>query len=501
MLLTLEDWLILIGWLLFLLILGFTRFRPRFRVFRTPIFLIVLSATVSRTTVLLQMERFTTVVNFLYAFAIAFLIARVIVFVSFDLVMDRRREIPTPALIKTLIFFGLLLISLFFLNENLPEDQRVPLTSLVASAAVITVVLGFALQDTLGNLFSGLALHLEHPIKVGHWIKVGDSTGQVIEMDWRSIKLRTLSYDYHILPNSLVASQRIINYNDPPRSHRREIRIRAPYSSSPDNVISAIMPILEDNANIEKLPPPYVIVRDFGDHWIEYEIRYWYRDFALLEKVDGDIRRQIWYSYQRDKITSPVPVRDVFLHEVKPEKIEREQRLKEMEKLMRSISIFEPLSDDEFRQVHEGMHFAPFASGETIIRQGEEGDSFFVIYYGEAEVTVRQHDGDSSVVKILGPGDYFGEMALLTGERRAATITALTECGCFVVEKPQLKKLLEHNPAIAEALSKMLSSRKAELDEQISALEAEWERRHEKEKGLDLSKKILIKIKSWFGLK
>jgi len=498
---TLEDGLLLLSWLLFLLIYAFTRIRPRLRIFRAPIFFLVLSSTLSRAVTVFDIERASAIITLLFIFSIAFLAARVIVFVFFDLIVDRRREIVTPALIKSIVFFGLLILSLFILNESLPEAERVPLTSLLASAAVISVVLGFALQDTLGNLFSGLALHLERPVMVGHWIKVGDSVGKVVETDWRSIKLRTLGHNYHILPNSLIASQRIINYSDPPTPHRRELIVRAPYSGSPDNVISAILPILQTHPNVERSPAPNVLVRDFGDHWIDYEARYWYRDYEQLEKIDGEIRRQVWYHFRRARVDSPIPVREVYLHEVRPETVDREERLVEMGKRFRSIHLFESLSDEELHQVVEGMQMAIYAAGEAMIRQADEGDSFFVIWTGEAEVSIRKDDGSPSVLKVLRAGDYFGEMALLTGERRTATITALSECKCYVLGKPVFKKVLEQNPAIAEDLSEKLSSRQAELDEQLSALEAEGREIKKKAGHQDRTRQILARIKRYFGLK
>jgi len=497
---SLEDALLLLSWLLFILIYAFTRIRPRLRVFRAPLFLLVFTATVSRLVTLFDIERVAAIVTPLFGFSVAFLIARLIVFISFDLIVDRRRQVTTPALIKSIIFFALLLVSLFVLNESLPESQRVPLTSLLASAAVVSVVLGFALQDTLGNLFSGLALHLERPIKVGHWIKVGESVGKVVETDWRAIKMRTLSHDYHILPNSMVASERIINYNDPPTPHRRELRIRAPYSASPDKVIAAALRVLRENTEVERNPEPTVLVRDFSDHWVDYEVRYWYTNYERLETIDGEVRRQVWYQFNRAGVASPLPVRDVYLHEVKPEGIDDAERREELARRMRSVPIFEALNDDELNRVIEGMSFELYAEGETIIRQGEEGDSFFVIHSGEAEVWVREDSGRSAMVKVLRAGDYFGEMALLTGEHRTATIVATSECACFVVGKSAFMRVLEANPAIAEVLSEKLSSRQAELSEQLSVLHAEVEELGRGKGQKALAKKILGKIRKYFGL-
>ena len=497
---TLEDALLLLSWFLFVMIYAFTRKRVRLRVFRAPIFLLVLASTVSRIFVVFNVHGADTVVTFLFGLSIAFLIARVVVFVTFDLIVDRKREFQTPALIKSLVFFGLLFLSLFVLNEGLPEEQRVPLTSLLASAAVISVVLGFALQDTLGNLFSGLALHLERPVQVGHWIKVNDSVGKVVETDWRSVKLRTLGHDYHVLPNSMVASGRIINYNDPPTPHRRELRIRAPYSASPDGIISSILPVLKDHPGIENRPQPTMLVRDFSDHWIEYEVRYWYRDYEQLEGIDGDIRRQVWYRFSRDRVASPLPVRDVYLHEVKSDEAELTERRDKIAARLRTLPIIEPLTEEELHKVAEGTQRVLFAGCESIIRQGDEGDSFFVIDSGHAEVWVRDAGGRAAMVKELHPGDYFGEMALLTGERRTATINATTECICYEVDRAAFEHVIKANPRIAEVLSERLSTRRAELTEQLSVMEAEEAAAKQGAGRHDLARTILGKIRSYFGL-
>jgi small-conductance mechanosensitive channel/CRP-like cAMP-binding protein len=484
-----------VGWILWIVLALAARFKPHYRMFRLPLFLLLFGATFLKFTESPDLERVRPLGLFILGFAVAYLIARLLVFISFNMVIDRRRGTQTPALMKTVAFFALLMLILLVLNEYLPEGMRFDPTSILASAAVISVVLGFALQDTLGNLFSGLALHLENPLKVGQWVRIDQTIGEVVEMDWRSVKLRTLSHDYHIIPNSAVASRLIVNYSDPPRPHRRSINIRAPWSASPDQVRAAVLPILENHRDVVDNPAPAVLVNDFQDHWITYEVRYWYTDYSRLELLDAEVRRQVWYHFRRDRIETPFPRREVFLHEVSEEPRGAKDRLQELRGWLRNLPLFEPLSEEEFDGVVTGMNYALFAAGENIIRQGEEGNSFYVIFRGEAEVRVRE-GGGSKVVKLLHRGDYFGEMALLTGERRTATITAITESACYILDSAIFSSVLKANPQIAERLSETLVRRQTELETSRSDLEKELQTAdtHRQKRSL------LSKIRNYFGL-
>ena len=229
-----DSWHLILGWLLFIVVLVLTRMAQRFKSARMPMFLLL--AGITLLWVAGRYSAFSTLLPFgffLFGIALAFFFSKILVYLVFDMLFDRRRGLKTPALMKAIVLFSIALVVLLIYNEFLPLQYRFDATSILASAAVVSVVLGFALQDTLGNLFSGLALHMESPLKVGQWVRIGDITGRVVEMDWRSVKLITLSGDYNIIPNSSSANSVVINYNDPPRPHRRELKIRAPWSASP----------------------------------------------------------------------------------------------------------------------------------------------------------------------------------------------------------------------------------------------------------------------------
>lgn len=492
-----ESYPLLIGWLLFLFVLMVSRIKVRYKVFRFPLFVLLFASTFIRVTEIWEVARLRGVGFFVFGFGLSWLIAQFLIYASFNLLLDKRRGQPAPALMKTLTFYVLVFMVLLLLNELLPDNMRFDPTSVVASAAVLSVVLGFALQETLGNLFSGLALHMQSPIKVGQWVRIGETTGKVVEMDWRAVKIRTLSFDYHIIPNARVATNPIINFNDPPGPHRRELLIRAPYSASPDIVRAAILPIVQNHPDVEKSPAPMVILRGFQEHWIDYEVRYWYADFSKLEPLDGEIRRQVWYHFRRERIEHPVPYREVHQYLVSQEQQEEEEtRIEELKKWLRHIPMFNALSPAEIDQIAIGMTPALYAAGESIIRQGSEGDSFYLLFKGEAEVRVSQDDGLSQVVKLLRRGDYFGEMALLTGQARTATITAISESACYILDKNLFQTVLRANPAIAESMSAILAERQAELQESISELEGRSRAVHVEEKKQDL----LARIRNYFGL-
>lgn len=491
-----DSWHLILGWLLFIAVIVLTRMAQRFKSARMPMFLLLAGITL-----LWIAGRYSTLSTllpvgfFLFGIALAFFFAKILVFLVFDMLFDRRRGLKTPALMKAIVLFSIALVVLLIYNEFLPTAYRFDATSILASAAVVSVVLGFALQDTLGNLFSGLALHMESPLKVGQWVRIGDITGRVVEMDWRSVKLITLSGDYNIIPNSSSANSVVINYNDPPRPHRRELEIRAPWSASPDSVRGAILPILQQHPDIANHPAPTILIKEFREHWIEYEIRYWYSDFGLVETLDGEIRRQVWYHFRRNRIDSPTPLHDVTLTNADTSPDNAEQQLAELRRYLRSIAIFQPLSDDELERIVDGMHLALYAAGESIITQGDEGDSFFVIARGEAEVRVKDEEGNSSTVKLLRRGDYFGEMALLTGERRTATITAISESACYILSSEIFSEVMKANPDIAETLSDILSRRREELRESLDTL-----KESQSSTTAEHRSNLLSRIRSYFGI-
>ena len=258
-------------------------------------------------------------------------------------------------------------------------------TPLLATSAVVGAVVGLALQDTLGNLFAGIALHTEAPFRVGDWIRIGEQEGRVEQVSWRAMRLRTWPGDTLTIPNNEASRGSILNYSLPAAPHSRSLTVGVNYNTPPNKVISVLSQ--PPGAGPRAAGGASVTARIVGyaDFTIQYEIRYFVKGYEDYRRVEGEILRLVWYHFRRRGIEIPFPIRDVFLHEA-PSGVD-EVRTDRLERALRGIDLFRPFSDEELRTAASRFRHVHYAAGEKIIEEGTPGDSFFVIDRGEVEVS------------------------------------------------------------------------------------------------------------------
>ncbi len=419
---------------------------------------------------------------------LAALLAVTLVFVDFLLVDKLDVEIPNilrDVAIIVIFFAGALII----LNEETTLDA----TGLFTTAGVVSIVIGLALQDTLGNVFSGLALQTERSFNVGDWVRFGEREGVVTDISWRATKLRTRSNDLVIIPNSVISKDVLVNFSTPSRVHGAIARVGAHYRHPPGDVIAALEEAAEQTPGVLKAPQPDVRTKEYGDSAVTYEVKYWLRDYADLEEIADGFMTRVWYAFDRRGIEMPFPTRNVNLHEITPEtrRADEEADDERIFEHVRRTPLFDALSDEEARALAARARVERFFVGETIVRQGRPGDSMYIVDSGRVEVVVSS-EGRSERVAELGPTAMFGEMALLTGADRTATVAALEPVHCFVIDKEALSGTLERNPSIAEEMSEILASRRAELERTHAAL-------HEAAQATEEDKyQILSRIRAFF---
>lgn len=389
------------------------------------------------------------------------------------------------------------LVAIFFAGALIVLSERTDLnpTSIFTTAGVVSIVIGLALQDTLGNVFSGLALQTERSFNVGDWVRFGEREGVVTDISWRATKLRTRANDLVIIPNSMISKDVVINFSAPTRLHAHLAHVGAHYRHPPAAVVAAIEEAADQTPRI--LPRPRVDVRtkSYGDSSVDYEIKYWVKDYADIEEVADDFMTRIWYAFQRHEIEIPFPIRTVILRERTPEsdRAEAEADDEIIYRHLRRVELFDPLSEAEARALAARARVAPFFAGETILEQGAPGDSLYIIDQGRVEVVVSQN-GRSEKVAELGPSEFVGEMGLLTGAERSATVVALEPTHCFVIDRDALRGTFEHNPSIAERISEILVARRIELEASQAALH-----RRAAEAPPEDKRQILGRIRDFFG--
>jgi small-conductance mechanosensitive channel/CRP-like cAMP-binding protein len=325
----------------------------------------------------------------------------------------------------------------------------------VATTAVGAVVIGFALQDTLGNLFAGLAIQIEKPFRVGHWVTIGGKDGLVSEITWRATKIRTKAGNFVVVPNSVLSRDTITNYSEPTRETRLEVEVGAAYDVPPNEVKSVIVQALGGEPLIMAEHPPEVLLVNFADSWMTYRVRVWTTDFAADERIRDHVRSRIFYAFHRHGIAFPYPVQ--LRMESKPQMAEQTDEASALD----GVEMLASLSGPQRGQLAAMSRRLLYGAGEVIAREGEAGTSMFVLRRGEAIVTVAGAEGE---VARLHAGAFFGEMSLLTGDRRSATVTAVTDCELLEIGVEAFRRVVLSDAASVDRVASAVSSRREELE-------------------------------------
>jgi small-conductance mechanosensitive channel/CRP-like cAMP-binding protein len=411
---------------------------------------------------------------------------------AFQWVFYRRQGVPPPSLLDSVVSVLLYGIGLGAIASQWFE---VELTPFLATSAVVGAVVGLALQDTLGNLFAGIALHSEAPVHVGDWVRLGERDGRVEQVSWRAMRLRTWDGDTLTVPNNEVARHAVLNYSHPRAPHSRLIQIGVNYHTPPNRVIGVLRKVLEQ-VGLPEGPASTVRIVGYHDSAIHYEVRYYFDAYEDYRNFEGELYRLIWYHFRRHGIEIPFPVRDVFLHRAAPAVESRETPAERLARALRTVDLFRPLSDEELGRVMARSRPLHYAAGERVIEEGSPGDSFFIIDQGQVLVSKRVGGTVREIARLM-EGQFFGEMALLTGERRSATIRAATDVDLFMIDKPAFQDILAANPTIAIEISTLLSERREALTQAeddltlpVPALGRAGE----------LKNDILGRIRAYFGL-
>jgi small-conductance mechanosensitive channel/CRP-like cAMP-binding protein len=418
--------------------------------------------------------------------SLSIVLVRVISYLLFDVLFRKRKGREAPALLRflvSIIVYPALLMIIFSLV--LERD----ITGVLATSAVVSVVIGLALQDTLGNFFAGISLHIEQPYHIGDWIRVDDMQGKVTEVTWRKTNIRTNNNTIIILPNNKVARDplEIFPYGN---LNRRVLRFPAPFGLPPEKVIPLIREAVRTTPNVSPEMTPVVRIAEFEESRILYEILYWVIDYMWVPDLDSKIRERIWYIYRRNNIEIPFPHRQL-LYTPPSMAMSEDNRYEE---IIDRVELFEPLTRQEKAEIARGIVRYLYAPGETILRRGDAGSSMFVIARGKAEVQVPSNNGDLKVVATLNAGDFFGEMALFTGEARTADVCAIEEVELLEIRKSCMEDLLNQNEKLVEGLSRKIAERQAGLIAHTSSGSGE-------QKAEIQQKTILNRIKRFFSLK
>jgi small-conductance mechanosensitive channel len=354
-----------------------------------------------------------------------------------------------PSILQDAIVVGLLVLVATFVFED----------KLLTTSAVGAVVVGFALQDTLGNAFAGLALQSEKPFRPGNWIQVGNFEGRVVEVTWRATKLRTKSGNFVVVPNNVAGKEAITNYSEPALPTRLELDVGASYLSTPAEVKAGILEALSQVPRVLATPAPDTLLQAFDGSAINYRVRFWVDDYEFDDEAKDEVRTAIYYAFARRNIEIPWPIEVGYEREwPEPDAATKQQQ---RENALARVDLFARLTDEQRREIAAGTAIRLFGNGEAIVRQGTPGHSMFVVCSGRVAVLIEpsQHE-----VATIEQGGYFGEMSLLTGEPRTATVVARGDVTVLELDAELFRALGAADPQAVERVGVAAMTRRLELE-------------------------------------
>ncbi|MBL8379689.1 MAG: mechanosensitive ion channel [Burkholderiales bacterium] len=342
--------------------------------------------------------------------------------------------------------------------------------SILASTAVVTAVIAFALQDTLGNILGGLAIQFDNSIKIGDWVRIDDTVGRVADIRWRSTSIETRDWETVVVPNSALMKGRFAvlgKRTDEPLKWRRHVRFSVDLSAAPPRVIPTIEQAIRESeiAHAARTPEPSCVLLGFEHGYANYDLRYWLTDLRHDDPTDSQVRIHVFTALQRQGWRLAVAEHGVRM----TEETEAHRRTVEERELARrmtalsTIDLFASLTAPERRAVASHLTYSPFAQGEIITRQGNVAHWLYILTAGEADIVVDSEGHERRFVNTLGAGSFFGEAGLLTGAPRAATVIARSNVDCYRLDKAGFEDVLRSRPSMAEEMSRVMAARQSAL--------------------------------------
>lgn len=408
-----------------------------------------------------------TVVYAVFRIIAAIALIRLLGFLLFRLLMPLMRREP-PRIIEDLAIVAIYVVYAFAELRGAGVD----LSSIVTTSAILTAVIAFAMQDTLGNVIGGLAIHIDNSVQVGDWVRIADDvTGRVRDIGWRSTTIETRTWETVVVPNSVLMKGRVAilgKREGGPLQWRRTLSFMVDPGVPPARVIATVNEEMRDVpiANVARAPASTTVLAGFELGNLKYQLRYFLTDLLEDDMTDSMVRVHLFASLQRAGIRIAEEQRTV--HAVSRDEahadVVRKREISRRLEMLRGVDLFSVLSEEEIGEVAERLQYAPFARGDVITKQGNVAHWLYIVAFGEVEVRYEPANGGAQVLATLRSGQFFGEMALLTGDARSATVVAKSDVECYRLDRASFQGLLLSRPEIAEGMSRVISSRRPELD-------------------------------------
>jgi small-conductance mechanosensitive channel len=361
---------------------------------------------------------------------------------------------------KLLIDLSRLFLILVGTAIALSSVWNADLAGLATALGVSSIVIALALQDTLGSIMSGIALLFERPFTVGDWLKVGDTVGQVIDINWRAVRLQTFDREMIVIPHKVIGGETIYNFSQPLRLHAERIQIGFSYNDPPNLAKQVLKSTALSTQGILSEPEPQIFTLSYDDSSVTYEVKFFIENYSELEKIRDRFMTRIWYAAQRNNLKIPFPIRT--LYHVRGSNSPGEDPSKKFAESLQSIPVFVPLKKEQTNldNLSQGVMLHHFGTGEKVIQQGYPGNDLYIIISGKALLTIPDAWGTECEVLSLKAGEFFGEMALFSGEPSTVSVTAIEDLEVMIFSSIVVNQMIERQPSFAREIGQILEVRR-----------------------------------------
>lgn len=360
--------------------------------------------------------------------------------------------------------FSLLLIigvSLYLVNRIFDVD----LSALLVTSTVVSAVIGLSLQDTLTNLFAGLSLQIENPFNVDDWVNLGGYEGKVVSQNWRTLTIKTRENHRVFLPNKAVAEEKIVNFSKPSPRQIHSFTIDLDYSHPPNEVKRILFELLNEIKEVEIDAAACPWVMGYEASGVRYCIKYWIQDYTDVYIIQDIVLTRLWYKLQRNQIKIPYQIIDINLFK-KTEEMTVKKSLDKVNYIQSKLSEqkwLSQLKEEQLRILAESAKLRAYAQNDNLVTEGEPGDSMFIVTKGSNKVIIEGPNKSEVLVANKVPGDFFGEMCLLTGDPRSATVRAAEDTEVIVIDKQAFSEILLKDANILNLFVESLEANQSQL--------------------------------------
>ncbi len=383
----------------------------------------------------------------------AFLAGQALTLFVWEGVFRRKYQTAPPGLLTGLATAALYVAALYGIMTFVFER---PMTGFIVSSGIVAGVLGLAMQNSLADLVAGIAISIERPFSVGDWVELDDGTlGEVVDVNWRATHFRSWNSSLYIVPNARISNARVHNFNRPEAKYGHWFDVHVPSTVPPTLVRRVLLQAAVDSERVHDDPAPLIRVSGAGGSY-KYMIYVHFDNYQTHFAGIDDLLMQVWIQCARHGIVPSAVTSEVILRRGVAEEIKEPSP----HDLLAEIELFAALDEESRRLLVGGMKLHAVRLGNDVVRQGDEGSSLFVVSVGMVDVTLGNPGPESRRVARLGAGEYFGEMSLLAGEARMATVTTHTDCQLLEIDKDALKPVFDRNPELMQAMARIVTERK-----------------------------------------